>query len=402
MERYDLPERWEWKKIGEIAKVVSGSTPKTNVAEYWNGNILWATPKDLGKLNSITIDNTERTITELGLNSCSAQILPPGSVLLTSRAPIGHLAINTKPMCTNQGFKNLIPGPEIYNRYLYWVLKFSVRDLQHIGRGGTFEEISKSMVESFEIPLPPLAEQKRIVARIEELTRRVEEMRRLRRETIENITYFLDSSISRIFRANGGWQETTLGKVLTLVQYGLSSKLTTEPHGYPVIRMGNIKDGRVVTDDLKYLDIPTSEASKYILKKGDILINRTNSAELVGKAGLFQEDGKYLFASYLIRLRVNPEAVAPAFINYYINSPDGQAFLKTQGKDAIGQTNINAKQIRQMPVSLPPLDEQRRLVQYLDYLQQKANGLKQLQAETEAELAAFTPALLAKAFRGEL
>lgn len=200
MERYELPRGWKWRKLGSIAKIISGSTPRTDRPEYWNGDILWATPKDLGKLQTIEIDKTERTITQEGLNSCSAQLLPPGSILLTSRAPIGHLAINVKPMCTNQGFKNLVPNNYIYNRYLYWVLKFFVKELQHIGRGGTFEEISKSMVSSFEIPVPPLAEQRRIVARIEELTRRVEELKKLVEETKADLSAFTPALLAKAFR----------------------------------------------------------------------------------------------------------------------------------------------------------------------------------------------------------
>ncbi|MFV9690955.1 MAG: restriction endonuclease subunit S, partial [Desulfobacteria bacterium] len=104
------PNGWRKCQIGDIAKIVSGATPKTKIKEYWNGDILWATPKDLGQMHSIEISDTERKITKAGYESCSTNLLPPGSV---SRAPIGHLAINTKPMCTNQGFKSLIPKDRI-------------------------------------------------------------------------------------------------------------------------------------------------------------------------------------------------------------------------------------------------------------------------------------------------
>ena len=144
------------------------------------------------------------------------------------------------------------------------------------------------------------------------------------------------------------------------------------------------------------------ELKRYRLDSGDILINRTNSAELVGKAGLFDLAGDYVFASYLIRLRIDRRVADPAFVNYAINSSDGQAFLRSQGKDAIGQTNINTKQIRQMPVIVPSLSEQRAIVARIDALRGKLDELQRLQREVEAELAAFTPSLLAKAFRGEL
>ena len=118
----------------------------------------------MGKLVGFTIDDTERKISEKGFKSCSTKLLPSGSVLLTTRAPIGHLAINLKPMCTNQGFKSLIPLSQIHNWFLFFALKYFIPVLQSMGRGQTFTEISKKQVEYFEVPLPPLPEQKRIAA----------------------------------------------------------------------------------------------------------------------------------------------------------------------------------------------------------------------------------------------
>jgi len=195
-----FPIGWRKRRIGDIAEIVSGATPKTMVKEYWDGDILWATPKDLGQLNSIEISDTERKITKAGYESCSTKLLPPGSVLLSSRAPIGHLAINTKPMCTNQGFKSLIPKKGIFNRYLYWVLKGSVTELQNMGRGCTFDELSKGLLASLEIPVPPLDEQRRIVARIEELTRRAEEARQILREIEKELISFTPALLAKAFR----------------------------------------------------------------------------------------------------------------------------------------------------------------------------------------------------------
>jgi type I restriction enzyme, S subunit len=213
----------------------------------------------------------------------------------------------------------------------------------------------------------------------------------------------LASSVSKAladFRKTG--KATVLGEILTELQYGTSAKATVTPVGVPVIRMGNISGGRVSIRDLKYLQLTPTELKRYLLDDGDILINRTNSAELVGKAGIFDLAGDYVFASYLIRLRVNRSIADPAFVNYVINSDDGLAYLRSQGKDAIGQTNINTKQIRQMPITIPPLPAQRAIVARLDALRGKLDELQRLQREVEAELASFTPALLAKASRGEL
>ncbi|WP_445442938.1 restriction endonuclease subunit S [Clavibacter sp. km1a] len=151
--------------LGDIADIVSGATPKSNVDEYWGGNVQWVTPADLSRLTGAHISTTPRTLTELGLQSCSAMVLPPGSVLLSSRAPIGHVAINDAPMATNQGFKSLIPRQDrVDAKYLYHWLRANKALLQSLGNGATFKEISKAVVARIEIPLPPLEEQKRIAA----------------------------------------------------------------------------------------------------------------------------------------------------------------------------------------------------------------------------------------------
>ena len=157
--------KWPKACLGDLAQVVSGATPKSSVDHYWAGDIPWITPADLSKLEGKEVSATSRRITQAGLSSCSSRILPPRSVLLSSRAPIGHVAINTVPMATNQGFKSFVPDQEILSSdFLYWWLKSNKEYLQSLGRGATFKEVSKEIVESIEIPLPPLEEQRRISA----------------------------------------------------------------------------------------------------------------------------------------------------------------------------------------------------------------------------------------------
>jgi type I restriction enzyme S subunit len=157
--------KWPKACLGDVAQVVSGATPKSSVGHYWDGDIPWITPADLSSLEGKEVSATTRRITEAGLSSCSSRILPPRSVLFSSRAPIGHVAINTVPMATNQGFKSFVPNHEILSSdFLYWWLKSNKVYLQSLGRGATFKEVSKEIVESIEIPLPPLEEQRRIAA----------------------------------------------------------------------------------------------------------------------------------------------------------------------------------------------------------------------------------------------
>ena len=193
-------KKWERKKLGAMCELITGSTPRTDEPTNWNGEILWATPNDMGKLTGFTIDDTERKISEKGLRSCSTKLLPPGSVLLTTRAPIGHLAINTKPMCTNQGFKSFIPSSQLHNWFLFFVLKYFVPVLQSMGRGQTFTEISKKQVENFEIPLSPLSVQKRIATELKEKMAYADKLRTSIEKQLEAIDALPQAILRKAFR----------------------------------------------------------------------------------------------------------------------------------------------------------------------------------------------------------
>ena len=155
---------WEIRTIGEVCEVINGGTPKTGIAAYWNGPHQWITPAEMGKRSCPYVDRTERSITDNGLQNSSARLLPPYSVILSSRAPIGYLVINTEPMATNQGCKGLVPSDSVDYKYLYYYLMSIVRLLNDLGTGATFKELSGSKLKDITIPLPPLIEQSRIVS----------------------------------------------------------------------------------------------------------------------------------------------------------------------------------------------------------------------------------------------
>ena len=157
---------WLATTLGEVCEIVGGATPKTSVPDYWGGGIPWVTPKDLSDLDGQhEIAATPRTLSDKGLKSCAATVLPAGSVLLSSRAPIGHVAINAVPMATNQGFKSLVTNPGTVDaKFLFWWLRGHRPMLEAMGTGATFKEISKKTTASIPIDLPPIVEQRRIAA----------------------------------------------------------------------------------------------------------------------------------------------------------------------------------------------------------------------------------------------
>ncbi len=181
-------------KLGEVCTIASGSTPKTSVTSYWDGNIKWITPAELNE-DTFYIMDSVRHITEEGKEKTGLSYLPTGTVILSSRAPIGKTAIAGCEMCCNQGFKNLICSDAIYNEYLYFFLKSKTDYLNSLGRGATFKEISKSIVESIEIPLPEVNQQKEIAEKFKKL----EQLISLRKQQLAKLDELVKARFVEMF-----------------------------------------------------------------------------------------------------------------------------------------------------------------------------------------------------------
>ena len=165
---FDIPDSWEWVRLEEIGSVIGGGTPKTKIIEYWDGTIPWITPADMKFIGKYA-KGGKRNISSLGLQKSSAQLMPKGTVLFSSRAPIGYIAIADNDISTNQGFKSIVPFDMRCNEYIYYCLQARLNDIKHRASGTTFKEISGAEFGKTMISFPPLAEQHRIVARLEEL-----------------------------------------------------------------------------------------------------------------------------------------------------------------------------------------------------------------------------------------
>ena len=208
--------KWGPHKLSEIGSVVGGATPSTTVDAYYNGDIPWLTPKDLSNFHERYIKRGERNITKSGLNSCSAQLLPAGSVLFSSRAPIGYVAIAKNPIATNQGFKSIIPNPEkVDSLFLYYLLKYNKDNIEAMGSGTTFKEVSGATMKNIEVYLPEdLEEQRRIAGILGSLDDKIELNRRINAN--------LEAQAQALFRSwfvdfepfrDGPFVDSQLGKI---------------------------------------------------------------------------------------------------------------------------------------------------------------------------------------------
>ena len=186
-------ENWNYLSINECADVIGGGTPATKNPDYWDGNIPWISPKDLSNNQDKYITKGERSITELGLEKSSAKLLPANSLLFSSRAPIGYLAINTKPVATNQGFKSLILKEEFDVEFFYYLFKDKTKHIKNFASGSTFQEVSGSVVKNLSFLIPPKQEQKRISNILSKLDKKIELNQKMN-ETLEEIAKTLFKS----------------------------------------------------------------------------------------------------------------------------------------------------------------------------------------------------------------
>ena len=227
-------------RLGDVCTVVSGSTPKSTVPEYWDGDIKWITPAELSN-DTYVINDSARHITALGVAKTGLKSFPAGTVILSSRAPIGKTAIAGCEMFCNQGFKNLICSEKIDSKYLYYFLSGKTDYLNSLGRGATFKEISKAIVENIEIPLPEVEEQKRIAARFERLLRLIQ----LQKAELEELDKLVKSRFIELFgdqTANPyGWQQTSIGACCTLKSgTSLPSDKENEGGAIPYVKVGDM------------------------------------------------------------------------------------------------------------------------------------------------------------------
>lgn len=396
---------WASYRLDELAIIQGGGTPKRSEPAYFGGDIPWVTPSDLPAVGIISkLGRTKNTITKDGLARSSAKLIEPNSVLFSTRASIGKIAVTNTECATNQGFANFTPANnKIDTWFLAFLLQRFTSEIQNLSSKTTFQEVPKGRLKSFKVEVPSLEEQLRIVARIKECMERVDEIEKLRAESLKEgdriqSAVFADYISSYIKNRITNHE---LGDVIVDCKYGTSKKANTQGEGYPILRMGNIQSGKIDTTNLKHIDLNSSEKNKYLLQEGDILINRTNSLELVGKSAVFFGlSGDWVYASYLIRLRIDLAKALPEYVNAVINSRIGRNYVFKTARRAIGMVNINAKEIQRMPLPLPSLEEQRELIEKIIESEPLIDELASIFKKDG--LSYLRESILRKAFAGEL
>jgi type I restriction enzyme S subunit len=389
---------WQTKPIGDVFKVVNGGTPKTGVASNWDGPHAWITPAEMGNLDTPFISESRRTLTDEGLRT-GAELVPGGSIILSSRAPIGHLVINEIPMAFNQGCKGLIPSPAIDTKFAYYFLLTNVPLLESLGTGATFKELSGGKLKEVDFQFPDLGEQHRIVTLLDEAFADIATAKSNAEKNLQNTRLVFERYLLSVLN-DKKWKWSTLGDLCTSVEYGSSAKSKAE-NGIPVLRMGNIQDGRLDWKNLVFTD-DQEEIQKYLLKQNDVLFNRTNSPELVGKTAIYKSEMPAIFAGYLIRIHRKDDLLDGDFLTYFLNSQIALDYGKSVVISSVNQANINGTKLKSYPIPAPSLKEQKTIVKKLDELAQETHRLETIYRQKLTALDDLKKSLLHQAFSGQL
>lgn len=450
MSEETLPRGWVLCSIADIGKIVSGGTPSTANPDFWGDDVRWISPSDLTGYKSKFIARGTKSLSELGLENCSAKLMPAGSVHFSSRAPIGYVVISSESLCTNQGFKSLVPAKDVFNEYVYFYFK-SIKALANsLATGTTFKELSGSAFAKLPIPLPPLNEQKRIVAKIEELFSELEageeSLRKARRQLgvyrqsllkqafegkltqewrvqqpeAEPASNFLkrileqrkkqwsgagkykdpvDAATERSGEIPNNWLWTATDSVCSQITDGEHIQPRYKDEGLPMLTAKHVRDGYVVFDDAGLISPEDFETclKRCAPTKDDVLIVSVGAT--TGRTGIVGDQPLFALVRSVLLLR--PLSISPQYLLRWNQSPWCMKW-KTQASGATAQPHLYIRDTRRMPIPLCALPEQQEIVRLLD---EQFEVIERNEREIDAALKrseALRQAILKKAFTGHL
>jgi type I restriction enzyme S subunit len=395
-----LPAGWDFVQLNKIADIIRGVSYDGSDSEKKDGEG-YASILRAGNIgSSITYDDLvyvpERYVSQ-------EQYLKAGDILIATSSGSKHIVgkaaqIKNDKKISFGAFCCVIRPKKVDPEYLNFYLqsKHYKSFVQRTLRGANINNLRISQIRELEIPFPPLPAQKKIAAVLE----KAEKLREWRKEADGLTDKFLKSTFLEMFgdpvSNPKGWEQGKLGDFFSDVRYGVSTKSSSK--GYPIIGMNSISyDGRIDWNNLSKVDLPPNIFQKEKLEKNDLLFNRTNASNLVGKTGIVDKEIEAVSASYLIRLRIKP-SFQPYFVWYLMNSPFFKAIFTQKCKKAVNQANINSKELAAFPAIFPPLPLQQKFASIIQQVEQ----IRQYQEQSKHQIDNFFNVLMQKAFNGEL
>jgi type I restriction enzyme S subunit len=384
----NLPSWWLSTTLGKVGEYINGRAFKP---EEWETR-----GKPIIRIQNLT--NSTETINYYSKPIEDKYIIKEGDLLISWSATLGAYIYHGEDAVLNQHIFKV--NSFIDKLFLFYAVNYILTALKNQVHGTGMQHITKGRFETTQINVPPPGEQRRIVSRIEQLFTQLDEGVRSLQQAQTQLEQYKQATLQSAFEEYS--QDLLVQDISNLIQYGTSDKASKEATGIPVLRMGNLQDMALDFSNLKYMpkDWDHPEIS---LTDGDVLFNRTNSAELVGKTAVYHDKHpKATFASYLIRVKVDKKKYAPDLLSYYINSSYGKAYIKSVVSQQVGQANVNGTKLANMPIPNIPREEQITIKESLDEKLSIINELKKDVKENIIKSNRLKQGVLKIAFEGKL
>ncbi|WP_330114837.1 restriction endonuclease subunit S [Pseudomonas sp. JS3066] len=434
----ELPASWSEVEIGQIADVVSGGTPNANEPENFaipGEGIAWLTPADLSGYTAKEISHGARDLSEQGYQSCSAKLMPKGSLLFSSRAPIGYVAVAANPISTNQGFKSFVFPDDVDSSYAFYYLK-SIRSLaDSLGTGTTFKELSGTAAKTLPFLMAPKAEQTRIAQKLDELLAQVDTLKAridaipalLKRFRQSVLAAAVSGRLTEEWRTQHvgwvdeespvtaptssslpvGWSSKTAGDICGFITKGTtpSKENMSTGHGeIPYIKVYNLTFTGALdfSIDPTFVDSSThsTDLKRSIVKPGDVLMNIVGPP--LGKVSIVPATyPEWNINQAIARFRAGDE-ISAAYLALCLRTEEVLSHAVSRAKATAGQFNLTLEICRELPLPVPPAEEQTEIVRRVEQLFAFADQLEAKAASAKSRIDHLTQSILAKAFRGEL
>ena len=375
-------DKWNMVKLSDVFTLQMGKTPSRNNPDYWNGNHKWLSIADFG-MNGKYINKTKECITDAAVAESGIKATPHNTVVMSFKLSIGKTAITVKDIFTNEAIMSFIDKGTypIDVNYIYHL--FSGKDWSKgTNKAVMGTTLNKATLSQITIPLPPIESQYQIADNLEKVSKLID----ICNTILNKLDILVKSRFVEMFGDpilnSKGWEMTTIGEIVTEVKYG-TSRPAIDGGKYAYLRMNNLTyDGYLDLADLKRIDIPDSEIEKCIVRKGDVLFNRTNSIELVGKTCVFDKDEDMIIAGYIIRVRLKP-VMLPLIMSYFMNTDALKKKLRSMAKGAVNQANINAQELKAIKIYLPPTDLQQQFADFVAQTDKSKLAVKQILEKAE-------------------
>ena len=372
----------EKKRLGDICEIVTGATPKTNIKEFWDGDINWITPAELTE-DTYIINESLRKITTEGVEKTGLKSFPKGTVILSSRAPIGKVAIAGCEMYCNQGFKNLVCSKQINNRFLYWYLKGHKEYLNSLGRGATFKEISKAIVENIEICLPTLEKQEKYADILEQCNGIIQ----IKKGQLRKLDTLVKSRFVELFGDpvinSMGWKKALIGDdcfVTKLAGFEYTQYINYEDSGDVVmVKAQNVKNGKLNRKELSFISNEVSDSlPRSQLAPGDVVMTYVGAN--IGDVAIIDNEYKYHLAPNVAKIRPDSERYNSIYFMYMLMLLN--AYIVKNSADT-AKAALGMERIRKLNVFVPPIELQNQFADFVASVDKSKSKIQKSLEETQ-------------------